>query len=257
MITDKKLVICHNHWEFYDFGKPVCYGSKKSSYTRTGHKENKLENRILSFQRTKKNLRRLINTNTKKCLGSNGEFYTFKFLTLTFKKNIQNIQESNYLFKKFIQKFNYCLYGKINKIKYVAVIEFQKRGAIHYHIIFFNIPYIENKKISKIWGHGSIKIKKIYNIKDMGSYVCKYMTKNSDDPRLCGEKAYFTSRNLEKPKVVCDWKYIEIVKDFLSKESKIYETTFDSKYCGKSTYTLYNLTNDQKSKRQALAFLKL
>jgi len=43
----------------------------------------------------------------------------------------------------------------------------------------------------------------------------------------------------------------------LPEKDKLYEMDFDSKFCGKSTYALYNLTDNQKIKNQALAFLRL
>ena len=261
MITNKKLVISHNHWEFYHFAKAISYGDRRPPQcVRAGPKQNKLENRKLSFRRSKKNLRRLVNTNAKTINGPNGEKYTFKFLTLTFKEELQDIKKANYLFKKFIQRFSYHIYKKENKLMYVAVIEFQKRGAIHYHLILFNIPYTKAKIINKIWSRtceGGVHIKKIDNVQNIGSYICKYMSKNLDDARLCGEKAYFTSRNLEKPKIICDWKFIEIIEEMLPEKDKLYEMDFDSKFCGKSTYALYNLTDNQKIKNQALAFLRL
>lgn len=261
MITNRKLVICHDHWEFYKFGKFMFCGQQPmKNRAKPGPKENKLENRLLSFQRAKRNLRRLINTNAKTCYGSNGEPYTFKFLTLTFKENLQDIKRANYFFKKFIQRFSYYIYKEINKLKYATVIEFQKRGTIHYHLIIFNIPYIDGSTIGRIWSKdykGNIYVQKIDTIQDVGSYVCKYMSKKFDDPRLCGEKAYFTSRNLEKPIIILHLETVSTVKEILSEKNKVYEKEFENEFCGKSTYTLYNLKDDQNTKNQALAFLSL
>ena len=61
-----------------------------------------------------------------------------KFMTLTFKDNIQDVKYTNVEFKKFIKRLNYYLYNeKKQNLKYLAVWEKQKRGAIHYHIIFW------------------------------------------------------------------------------------------------------------------------
>jgi hypothetical protein len=53
------------------------------------------------------------------------------FTTLTFRENLHNIKEANYEFLKFIKRVKY----KFGDFKYLAVIEFQDRGAIHYHMI--------------------------------------------------------------------------------------------------------------------------
>ena len=85
-----------------------------------------------------------------------------KFMTLTFKENIQDITYTNYEFNKFIKRLNFYLYHeKKQKLKYLAVWENQKRGAIHYHIIFFDFPFIKTKDLQEIWGHGFVKINKI------------------------------------------------------------------------------------------------
>jgi len=264
MLTNKKLVVSNNIWEFYEYGKGMKLGSRGPSqnYPRNGKKENKLENRQLSISRSRKNLRWLINTNTKVNYDKNGREVTFKFLTLTFKKNIQDIEQSNYLFKKFIQRLSYHVYKKENILKYAVVIEFQKRGAIHYHIIIFNMPYVLALTINEIWkvgsqGQGSIKIEKIYNIQNAGSYICKYMSKDMADPRLCGKKAYFTSRNLEKPKTFYYWRDIQLIKYLLDDKSKLYEREFENKYCGKSKLTVYDVSKNEDFKRQALAYLGL
>lgn len=40
------------------------------------------------------------------------------------------------------------------------MFEFQKRGAIHYHLLC-NLPFVSSKELAEIWTHGFIKIKKI------------------------------------------------------------------------------------------------
>ena len=37
---------------------------------------------------------------------------------------------------------------------------------------------------------------------NVGAYVCKYMTKDNEDPRLVGRKSYLMSRNLDKPQEI-------------------------------------------------------
>lgn len=124
-----------------------------------------------------------------------------KFMTLTFKENIQDISYTNYEFVKFIKRFNYHLYHvKTQCLKYVAVWEKQKRGAIHYHIIFFDLPFIKTREIQDIWGHGFVKINKIdVDSKDnRGRYVSKYFSKDVDD-KTYKQKSFFKSQNLKMP----------------------------------------------------------
>lgn len=80
-----------------------------------------------------------------------------KFMTLTFKDNIQDVKYTNVEFKKFIKRLNYYLYNeKKQNLKYLAVWEKQKRGAIHYHIIFFEFPFININDLQRIWGNGFV-----------------------------------------------------------------------------------------------------
>lgn len=126
-----------------------------------------------------------------------------KFLTLTFKENIKDIDVSNTEFTNFIRRLNYNLYGtKKSVLKYIAVWEKQKRGAIHYHIILFDIPFIKTKKIEEIWGNGFIKINKIDvdSKENRGRYISKYFSKSVDEKDY-KKKSFFKSRNLKKPKV--------------------------------------------------------
>ena len=68
--------------------------------------------------------------------------------------------------------------------------------------------YIEQKELEKIWGNGFVWIKDLLTgnkgkpVDNVGAYIVKYMNKNNIDKRLMGKKAYFTSRNLNRPKIV-------------------------------------------------------
>jgi len=97
--------------------------------------------RLNSATRARKEVRYCVNANID-VLGKDSA----KFLTLTFKEDIRDQRIANRLFSKFIQRVNYHL-GK--RTKYLAVVEFQdkkRKGVIHYHVIFFNVPYLPAKK---------------------------------------------------------------------------------------------------------------
>lgn len=124
-----------------------------------------------------------------------------KFMTLTFKEKIENVTYTNYEFSKYIKRLNFYLYHvKKQCLKYIAVWEKQKRGAIHYHIILFDLPFIKTKKLQEIWGHGFVKINKIdVDSKDnRGRYVSKYFSKDIDD-KTYKQKSFFKSQNLIMP----------------------------------------------------------
>lgn len=125
------------------------------------------------------------------------------FLTLTYKENIVDIDESNSNFNKFIKRLKYYLKKNFDyqiDLKYIATWEKQKRGSIHYHIILFGFPFIPINDLQEIWGHGFIKINKIDHVEkeNKGRYVSKYFAKDLDIKEH-KKKAFFTSRNLRKP----------------------------------------------------------
>ena len=188
-------------------------------------------------------VRRLINSNIQKWTDHNGNVVPEKFVTLTFNTQEENIKETNYKFKMFIQRLNYFyLNKKKNYFKYVNVIEFMKNNRIHYHTLFFNVPYTPNKKLNKLWSNGFVKINKIDSGKNVGSYVTKYMIKTEDE-RLCGEKCYFTSRGLLKPITTFNRYEVGTIYRVMPKNCKPYIFPFENEHTGKSIYYQFNLKN--------------
>jgi hypothetical protein len=118
-----------------------------------------------------------------------------KLLTLTFGDcgfDITNPKICNKLLSKFLQDLR-KLYPEY---RYLSVIEFQKRGAVHYHILC-DLPFIDKEKLAKLWGYGFIDIRKPDYL--VGSYLFKYLSKTLYDEKLKGVRVYFYSKNLDKP----------------------------------------------------------
>lgn len=220
---DKKVIIAGNQIEIYEYEQAVLFGYKDIKKGSKGRQavasdEDKEINREKVFKRARTNLRRLINCNVES---------DSKFLTLTFKDNITDLDYANKEFKKFIMRLNYNF--KI-KLKYSCVVEFQKRGAIHYHCILYNLNgKIDLNKLSDIWGNGFIKLNKIKGVDNVGAYVCKYMTK-TDDKRLEGRKMYFNSRNLNKPAEIKEPELVDALVGSLQAQAPKYENTFTNEY---------------------------
>jgi hypothetical protein len=196
----RKIITYGNTIELYTFSETQFLPdeSLRTSY----EKNNSNKRRLDSIYRTRREVLRIIQANT--------DYYPTHpvFITLTFADNIKNIKQANYEFKKFIQRLNYKY--KIQS-KYIAVIEFQKRGAVHYHVVFFNLPYITSltKFEKQTWGNGFTKVESPRNINDVTKYVGKYMSKELLDKRLVGQKAYFTSRGIQRPQIIYNESYID------------------------------------------------
>lgn len=194
--------------------------------------ENKQLNREKARKRASAKVRNLINANPQ----------LNKFFTLTFADNITDLKYANNQFRCFIKRLNRYLV-KLGKspVEYVAVVEFQERGAVHYHLLC-NLPYINAKELAQIWGNGFVKINKIDNVDNVGAYVTKYMTKDNADDRLAGNRSFFTSQGLNKPTEILDDDtasriYSAVLCGDLEMKKEPYSTTFDNEYLGKIEYT--------------------
>ena len=182
-----------------------------------------LDERLKS--RGKSNIR--ARTNVMRLCSSNFMTMTSKFLTLTFKEQITDIALANKEFKRFMRN----LQRNVDEpIKYLAVIEFQKNGSIHYHVLL-DMPYIKQDRLSKMWGKGGVTIKPtLQRITNLGLYIVKKMTIDDVDPRMIGKKSYLTSRNLTKSEEYTG-KQAEFIMERLKNENrkKAYSNTYKNK----------------------------
>ena len=184
----KKAILYGNKIEVFDY-KKIQVSFKDS---RIFHRKNlKTERSQSSINRARNNLFRLIDSNVNR----HGK-YSAVFVTLTFKENKTDLKPCNQEFKLFIKRLNYRL---DTKLKYVTVPEWQKRGAVHYHCVFFNLPFLNKLELESIWGHGFTNIQLVKNSTAMAGYLAKYFSKACSDPRLYGQRAYMTSRGLFRP----------------------------------------------------------
>ncbi len=243
----KKAVISGDIVEIYEYDKPILEGYEKLEKEKihgrssTASKDEKVLNRQRVQNRARRDLKRLINSNAGRHFDEQtGEIYSPKFLTFTFADNVTDLDQANREWKKFRLRLEYRLK---KKLEYVVVVEFQKRGAVHYHAVFFNLPFTPAKVISQVWGQGFIKINRIEEVDNIGAYVSKYMGKNVEDDKLIGEKCYFSSRGLLKPVEVTDKESVEKMAGEL-KEYQVYETQFQNDYVGQVRYRQFNLRRE-------------
>lgn len=241
-----KFIRVGDYYQLYYFNKPKIKNDSNLerindiNFIDTDHlikKENFDPNyhiRSDNINRSKFSCQRIIKANENK-------FKTF--ITLTFSENISDLKSANRAFNSFRtyikqKKPDFC---------YVGVPEFQKRGAVHYHLLT-NICYDDFSLLSseevKIWkpkakkwviGRNIIGWKNGYTLAcDMHSvnvvaYLTKYMTKDVDS-RLFGFRKFFHSRNLDKPEefyldMASDQDFY-LLLDVLSNNDIIYENSY-------------------------------
>lgn len=237
----KKLIISGDIVELYEYEKLNVCGSQIDYENRAKKGEGEQERSLQDYKQTSKKrgetVRRLINTNFD-CDNS-------KFVTLTFAKNdkfdVTDVKMCNKEFKKFIQR----LVRRYDNLKYVSVVEFQKRGAVHYHMIC-NLPFVKKKELTEIWGLGFVKINKISHVDNVGAYVSKYMSKEVADERLRGLKGYNCSKGLERSTELKTWvdgeRVFKSACDVYIKNKKpVYTRTYTGNEIGEVGYSQYNL----------------
>lgn len=242
-LYNMKVVYCNDYIQLYTFNNDKFYKNKDiddkkalnilnvdTDNLKTNNYSNSSDIKgieIKNIMRSKLQCQRLA-----KCNSNIWE----TFITLTFQKNVININVGNKEFKNFVRKVRRIY----NDFKYLCVPEFQKRGAIHYHLLT-NISIkndkliykqIDNKKFLhiKYWNNGFTKVDNIKNdIKKIIGYISKYMTKDIDD-RLFGKHRYFYSQNLNKPQIsylnLSNKKHCEFLINILNNKTLIYNNKY-------------------------------
>lgn len=189
----QKVIEYGDFVDVYIYEKPVIKAKNRKSkqYSRSESKE-KVDN---SSKYRRRNSIRALNLIRQLSI-LNFSVYNTKLLTLTFGKcdfDINNPKICNKKLSKFLQD----LRNMFPNYKYLAVLEFQKRGAVHYHILC-DLPYMDKEKLAIMWGYGFIDIRRPEFL--AVNYLSKYLEKSLFDERLKGVRVFFHSKNLQKPK---------------------------------------------------------
>lgn len=140
--------------------------------TRTGEvkkfeKQKTRKDDKISLSRSLSNGRDYINANVtepEKC----------RWITLTYAENMQDEKKLDNDWKNFRKKLN-KVYGHT---EFISAAEPQARGAWHLHVILIFpgvAPFIENKALAKLWGHGFVKITRLQNVDNVGAYLTAYL----------------------------------------------------------------------------------
>lgn len=160
-----------------------------------------------------------------------------KFLTLTYAENMTDLDRAQEDLNRFLTRVR----RKYGKVGYLWVVEFQQRGAVHFHILLDIKPKIPIGWLTKAWGHGFIKINAIDHVDNIGAYIGKYMIKLEDD-RLAGRRAYGMARGMKKPEIITG-KTAEDIANWAEREKIIpsYSAKYEGEHVGTVTVNQYNL----------------
>lgn len=198
----KKVVISGNHIEFYRYSMPLlCEFEKKQNLLKVKNNEHEEgKKRADNLARSRQSVRRIIWCNVTP--------HT-KFLTLTCGDTCLELK----VFQRKLQTFFQAMTRKGYKLSYLYVLERQlergakegNAGSWHAHIVVFNDEKIPLDVLNSCWKHGYTDIKILNGlrcrddekIKDIGAYVCKYITK--DTVLELGSHCFRCSKGLKRP----------------------------------------------------------
>lgn len=259
MYTDVKAVLSGNFLEIKKYSKQIRYDFSVPDRLRDKRQEDESSSAIsrqVADYRTKRRIRQLIHANAYQWKNLHGKPFVPVFVTLTFRENITDVKSANSVFTKFVKRLNYQIYrSKVQVLKYLVVVEFQKRGAVHYHVVFFNLPFIKSNPhefLASVWDQGFIKLNGINNVQHLSNYVVKYLTKTVRDDRLLGQKYYFVSRHLIQPIEVYDSESIQKILTSLPYNTKVFKTQYTTYTKDKVYFEFYTLPENTKLKIKAL-----
>lgn len=120
------------------------------------------------------------------------------FFTLTMYESC-SIKSSYEAFTVFIQRLRKS-YGK--DFRYITVPEYQKRGAVHFHMMIWGLPEFDikherfNRKFQNMWQEGYLDCILTDGSQKLAGYLGKYMSKSLQDSRLYSQKSYRASGNI-------------------------------------------------------------
>lgn len=193
--------------------------------------------RVSNVARYQKCFRRLVRSN----LGSTGNP---AFLTLTMLGCVP-IQEAYHFLTSFFKGLR-VQWGK--DFRYIAVPEFQKRGAVHFHILIWGVPlgYVENERdtryLQRRWLYGYVDIIPTDGSYKLVGYLAKYMSKAVSDIRLLGKKAFSCSRNCLRPLSLSGAIQTSYTDEIMGVDKSLdYHDQFKTLWLGMCDYKVYKL----------------
>jgi len=171
----------------YDYTTKPSLRAKEASPEWKGKEDSNLK-------RAQMNLRRLVWCNQTR--------YS-KFVTFTYKDAEPDMEHVVSDWKAFQRRMSREGYFA----DYVAVLEWQEQREIkygekslHLHAVLFTDRYIPCDFISLAWKKGFIKINSLRDVRNIGAYVSKYLTKTT--LAKYGSHSYLCSKGLLRPKEI-------------------------------------------------------
>lgn len=164
-------------------------------------------------------------------------------VTFTYAENMQDLRRGYKDFHAFIQHARYQ-FGK--EFSYISVPEFQVRGAVHFHTLFWGLPdevFTKQKALrilDKMWAKGFVYIKKTDGSNALSGYLAKYMSKTYQDERNQNLKSYTASKNILRPYSTTLPQFYDVLSDYgLSTAVPLQIKEYQTQWLGKCRKSIY------------------
>jgi len=164
-------------------------------------------------------------------------------ITLTYKHNQTDIDQARKDFNAFARRTQNKIAGKS---RYIVVAEFQERGAIHFHALWWGISanYVREERhtrlVASLWGKGFVDIIETDGNQKIATYLSNYFKGVFLDQRLKGRKAYIASKTVFRPIYIRDAILAPYVMGYsrpdLSTGGIAEELEYDTQWLGRCLY---------------------
>jgi len=219
-----------------------------------------------SIRRARTSFKRLVRINLSR--ESNPSLFTF-----TMHQKL-SYGASSRIFTRFIARLGT---GRGKRFRYIAVPEFQKRGAVHWHVLIWGLPkfyacqgswkkkgkyWIFNHEcpsgrqcerrtrvISRLWLRGFVDGIATDGSPRLSTYLSKYLSKAMHDQRSLGKKTYHTSHNILRPMhASSSSESIQAIlqENVIPDQQPLTEKEYPSEWLGKVVYKQYEISYDRK-----------
>jgi hypothetical protein len=201
------------------------------------------EKSTASLYRTRNNIVNTIDANVN---------YFSKFITLTTKQTVLDRDVFINYFNNFKKQFS-RIFGE--KLLYIGVLERQRErgrkegneGSLHIHLVVFNSKKLDFNALKRCWPVGSVDVKKIDTVANLGVYMAKYITK--DSIKEFQKRLIFKSKGLKKPLTIKGWNGIDLINYYTVKKiayNKKYFVGYGNNRVGTATITEYIIADNRK-----------
>jgi hypothetical protein len=251
-------------------GKVIEIFSYEKAPVRTGRKHRVREassNRrpVVIDQRRFDNIKRLRKGFIRLVRANTGRGDANALITLTYSA-IVDIETATRNFNQFT--------GRLRKVfgdtfRYIGVPEFQVRGAVHFHILYWGLPNerIVNESphwtreedigdlgkvergtrfIQNLWAYGYVDCVPTDGSEKLAGYLAKYMSKAMLDERLLRKRAYYCSRNVYRPDTFAFATLVNYSEMMWGKTAKLVKNQdFTSDWLGAGNYKRLELIDEE------------